>query len=57
MGYNGETPVQLTLKDVTLAGPNNAPADVFKKNACNLVLDGTNVGAAGGALEIETTPF
>jgi hypothetical protein len=57
MGYNGATPVQLTLKDVTMAGPNNAPADVFKKNACNLVLEGTNVGAAGGALEIETTPF
>lgn len=57
MGYNGATPVQLTLKDVKLAGPNNAPADVFKKDACNLVLEGTNVGAAGGALVIETTPF
>jgi hypothetical protein len=57
MGYNGATPVQLTLKDVTFAGPNNAPADVFKKSACNLVLEGTNVGAAGGALAIETTPY
>jgi hypothetical protein len=57
MGYNGATPVQLTLKDVTFGAPNNAPADVFKKNACNLVLEGTNVGAAGGALVIETTPF
>lgn len=57
MGYNGATPVQLTLKDVTFAGPNNAPADVFKKNACNLVLEGANVGAAGGALVVETTPY
>lgn len=57
MGYNGATPVKLTLKDVALAGPNNAPADVFKKNACDLVLEGTNVGAAGGALVIETTPY
>jgi hypothetical protein len=57
MGYNGATPVTLTVKDVTFAGPNNAPADLFKKNACVLALEGTNVGAAGGALEVETTPY
>ena len=57
MGYNGATPVRLTLQDVTLSGPNNAAADVFHKNACQLALYGNNVGAAGGALVIETTPF
>lgn len=58
LGYNFVTAVPLTLKDVVVAGPNNAPADVFRKNSANLVLEGTNTGTgAGGALEIETTPY
>ncbi len=53
LGYNFTTAVQLTLKDVTFAGPNNAPADIAKKAAVNLTLDGANVGAAGGAVDVE----
>ena len=53
LGYNFTTAVQLTLKDVTFAGPNAAPADIAKKAAVNLTTEGTNVGAGGAALDIE----
>ncbi len=53
MGYNFTSAVQLTVKDLTVAGPNNAPGDIAKKAACVLVQEGTNTGTgAGGALEI-----
>jgi hypothetical protein len=35
MGYNGATPVHLTINNVSISGPNNAPYDVTKKPACN----------------------
>jgi hypothetical protein len=58
LGYNFVIAVPLTMKDVVVAGPHNAPADVFRKNSANLVLEGTNTGTgAAGALEIETTPY
>lgn len=54
MGYNGAIPVHLTVKNTTFAGPNNAAYDVTKKPACDLVLEGTNVGTgAASALAIQ----
>ena len=53
LGYNFTSAVHLTVKNLTVAGPNNAPGDIAKKSACNLVTEGANVGTgAGGALSI-----
>jgi len=53
LGYNYTYAVHLTVKNLLVAGPNNAPGDIAKKPACNLVQEGANAGTgAGGVLQI-----
>jgi len=55
LGYNFATAVQLTVKDFSITGPNNAPADVAVKSGTALVQEGAISGTAeGGALDIES---
>jgi hypothetical protein len=48
LGYNVATPVQLSLKNFTVIGPNNAPADVAVKRAAVLHLGDGVVGTGDG---------
>lgn len=55
LGYNFATAVQVTVKDFTIAGPNNAPADIAVKSGTSLVQEGAVTGTAeGGSLNIES---
>jgi len=54
LGYRfTNTQVKLTLNNVTFSGASSAPFDVTKKPSCILNLEGTNLGAKGGALAVQ----
>lgn len=55
LGYISAAPVQLTVKDFTVAGPNEAPADIAVKSGTTLVQQGALSGTGqNGSLDIES---